>query len=55
MVKIMRSHRKNGNGHFGLEFFKRLWVGFYYYPASREVTFSVMLPKRTPDPKTGGQ
>lgn len=41
MIKIMRSKHENGNGHIGVHFFRRWYVGFYFYPESQEYSISV--------------
>lgn len=41
MIKTMSSKHSNGNGHVGIEFFSRWFIGFYFYPESGEYSVSV--------------
>lgn len=53
MLKLMRSHNDNGNGHVGVEIAGRFFVGLYYYPW-REVSVALVRcyrPTPTPAPE----
>ncbi len=41
MIQVMRSKHENGNGHVGVEFFRRWYIGFYFYPESQQYEISV--------------